>query len=141
MYFADASLLDSPTLVGFVGGTTAAEWARHTEAQRRDAILHHAAAAFGDDALRPLTFLERLWGPDEWGGGGYSNVLTTHAPHAARLASATERVAKGESGFTLPVGGSDEITELSASFPGYVEGAIHAGRAAARQVVQRLGSA
>ena len=129
VYFADASLLDSPTLVGFVGGTTAAEWARHTEAQRRDAILHHAAAAFGDDALRPLTFLERLWGPDEWGGGGYSNVLTTHAPHAADTLAA---------GLHLVTFAS---TELSASFPGYVEGAIHAGRAAARQVVQRLGSA
>jgi two-component system nitrogen regulation sensor histidine kinase NtrY len=34
----------------------------------------------------------------------------------ARLASATERVAKGESGFTLPVGGSDEITALTKGF-------------------------
>lgn len=34
----------------------------------------------------------------------------------ARLASATERVAKGETGFTVPLRGNDEITELSASF-------------------------
>ncbi|MCK6547803.1 ATP-binding protein [Myxococcota bacterium] len=39
----------------------------------------------------------------------------------ARLAGATERVAKGEVGFTIPLGGSDEITELSASFNRMIE--------------------
>lgn len=39
----------------------------------------------------------------------------------ARLASATERVAKGESGFTIPLRGNDEITELSARFNRMIE--------------------
>src|SRR6185503_2157768 len=39
----------------------------------------------------------------------------------ARLASATERVAKGESGFAIPLHGRDEITELSASFNRMIE--------------------
>ena len=39
----------------------------------------------------------------------------------ARLASATERVAKGESGFTVPVGGNDEITELTSGFNRMIE--------------------
>lgn len=39
----------------------------------------------------------------------------------ARLATATERVAKGESGFKIPLRGNDEITELSASFNRMIE--------------------
>jgi nitrogen fixation/metabolism regulation signal transduction histidine kinase len=39
----------------------------------------------------------------------------------ARLAMATERVAKGESGFTIPLRGNDEITELSARFNRMIE--------------------
>jgi len=127
VYFADASLPDAPTLVGFVGGTTAQEWTRHSEAQRRAAVLHHAATAFSSDALQPETFLERVWAADEWGGGGYSNVQTTHSPHAADTLVA---------GLPLVTFAS---TELSARFPGYVEGAIHAGKAAAAKVLRRLG--
>ena len=82
LYFADASLPEVATLVGFVGGTTAVEWTHHSIAQRREAIIHHASVMFGDDALRPLSLVERVWAPDEWGGGGYCNVITTHAPHA-----------------------------------------------------------
>ena len=119
LYFADASVPDVATLIGFVGGTTAVEWTRHSAAQRHDAIVHQAAVVFGEEALRPLSVIERLWVPDEWGGGGYSNVLTTHAPNAA------DALATG-----LPLV-TFASTELATRFPGYVEGAIVAGRAAA----------
>lgn len=39
----------------------------------------------------------------------------------ARLARATERVAKGERGFTVPIRGNDEITELSRRFNRMIE--------------------
>jgi two-component system nitrogen regulation sensor histidine kinase NtrY len=39
----------------------------------------------------------------------------------AHLAAATERVARGESGFTVPVGGDDEITELTDGFNKMIE--------------------
>jgi len=126
LYFADASLADAATLVGFVGGTTAVEWARHSAAQRTDAIIHHASVAFGEEALRPTSVLQRSWAPDEWGAGGYSNVQTTHAPHA------TDELALG-----LPLV-TFASTELATRFPGYVEGAIVAGQAAAAQVLRRL---
>ena len=126
VYFADASLADVATLVGFVGGTTAVEWTRHSETQRRDAIVHHASVAFGAEALRPMSVLERVWAPDEWGAGGYSNVQTLHAPHAADALA---------SGLPLVTFAS---TELATRFPGYVEGAIVAGQAAAAQVLERL---
>lgn len=129
LYFADASVPDVATLIGFVGGTTAVEWTRHSAAQRHDAIVHHAAVVFGEEALRPLSVIERLWVPDEWGGGGYSNVLTTHAPNAA------DALATG-----LPLV-TFASTELATRFPGYVEGAIVAGRAAAAQVLLRLSHA
>lgn len=126
LYFADASLADTATLVGFLGGTTAVEWARHSQAQRREAILHHASVAFGSDALRPISVVERMWAPDEWGAGGYCNAQTTHAPPAA------EALADG-----LPLV-TFASTELANRFPGYVEGAIVAGQAAAAKVLVRL---
>ncbi len=126
LYFTDASLADAATLVGFVGGTTAVEWTRHTPAQRRDAIVHHASVAFGHEALRPTSVLERVWAPDELGAGGYSNVQTTHAPDAAHALAV---------GLPLVTFAS---TELATRFPGYVEGAIVAGQAAAAQVMHRL---
>ncbi len=127
LYLADASVAAAATLVGFVGGTTAVEWARHSQTQRLDAIVHHASVAFGDAASRPTSVLERVWAPDEWGSGGYSNVQTMHAPQAA-----TELAA----GLPLVTFAS---TELATRFPGYVEGAIVAGQAAAAQVLQSLG--
>lgn len=39
----------------------------------------------------------------------------------AHLALATERVARGESGFTVPLGGDDEITELTNGFNRMIE--------------------
>ena len=126
LYFADASLADTATLVGFVGGTTAVEWTRHSQSQRREAILHHASVVFGSEALRPISVVERLWAPDEWGAGGYCNVQTTHAPLAV------DALAVG-----LPLV-TFASTELANRFPGYVEGAIIAGHAAAAQVLVRL---
>lgn len=126
LHFADASLADTATLVGFVGGTTAVEWTRHSQAQRREAILHHASVAFGAGALGPISVVERMWAPDEWGAGGYCNVQTTHAPLAA------EALADG-----LPLV-TFASTELANRFPGSVEGAIVAGRAAAAKVLVRL---
>lgn len=126
LYFADASLADTATLIGFVGGTTAIEWTRHSSAQRRQAILHHASVVFGAEALRPIGLVERVWAPDEWGAGGYSNVQVTHAPQAA------DALATGLSLITFA------STELATRFPGYVEGALVAGQAAAAQVLLRL---
>lgn len=127
LYLADASAANIATLVGFVGGTTAVDWARHSQGQRRDAIVHHASVAFGEAARRPLSVVERVWALDEWGGGGYSNVQITHAPEAVSTLTA---------GLPLVTFAS---TELAIRFPGYVEGAIVAGRAAALRVLQRLG--
>jgi len=126
LYFADASLADTATLVGFVGGPTAVEWTRHSPAQRTDAIVHHASVAFGQEATRPTSVLERVWTPDEWGAGGYSNVQTSHRPSAA------DALAVGLPLITFA------STELATRFPGYVEGAIVAGHAAAAQVLHRL---
>lgn len=127
IYFADVSAPGAPSLVGFVGGTTAMEWQRHSPAQRREAILHHAADAFGPEAQQPTSVLERLWAPDEWGGGGYSNVQTTHLP------TATDTLVAGLPLLTFA------STELAPQFPGYVEGAIRAGTVAAAEVLRRLG--
>jgi monoamine oxidase len=126
VYFAAASLPDSPRLIGFVGGPTAAEWSRHTADQRQAAIVHHAALAFGDAAERPEAVLEWLWAPDEWGGGGYCNVQVRHSPFAA------ETLAAGLPHLTFAG------TELATRFPGYVEGAITAGRAASDRVLDAL---
>lgn len=126
LYFADASLPDAPTLVGFLGGPVAIEWTSRSAEQRYEVVLQHATAAFGEQSLRPRSFLERVWAPDQWGGGGYCNVLTHHAPTAVDTLSA------GLPGITFA------STELAPRFPGYVEGAIHSGRATADRVLHEL---
>lgn len=126
LYFADASTPGAATLVGFVGGTTAREWGRHDEPGRLAAIVHHAAEAFGPRAATPTAVIERVWAPDALGGGGYSNVMIRHDPTAADVLAV---------GLPLVTFAS---TELALRFPGYVEGALHAGRAGAAQVLRRL---
>ena len=128
LYVGDASIDDVPMLVGFLGGPATAEWRSLGAAARRRALLDHLVEAYGAEAGHPTSFVERDWCPDEWGGGGYWNVLLDHAQH-----DAVEVLRGGAPGITFA------STELAPSFPGYVEGAITAGRDAAERVLRSLG--
>jgi nitrogen fixation/metabolism regulation signal transduction histidine kinase len=78
-----------------------------TEAERQDSYF------FGYVSITTVVVLLAL-------GMGYY-LARRVTKRIARLATATERVAKGESGFAIPLRGNDEITELSASFNRMIE--------------------
>ncbi|MFM2070921.1 MAG: hypothetical protein RLZZ623_1184 [Actinomycetota bacterium] len=129
LYVRDASLADDRSmLVAFVGGPTADAWRHLSVAHRRTALLDCLIAAYGNEANTPRMFLERDWAPDEWGAGGYWNVLVDPS-----IADAAAILLRGVPGITFA------STELASVFPGYVEGAIDSGVAAADTVRSLLG--
>ncbi len=128
IYACDASRDDEhAALIMFVGGRLALEWGALGDGGLRQAVLGKLADALGPDAAQPLDILSRDWSNDRWSGGAYSDVV---ADPTARGAEDILRRGFGPVSFAC--------SELSPSFPGYIEGAIVAGRLAARQVIGRL---
>jgi len=123
---------DAPTLVAFLGGPAADRWCTWDAVRRRSALIDLLVEGYGPSAAHPLSFVERVWRPDELGGGGYCNLLVDterlDAVDVLRRASDTEPHVVFA------------CTELGPTFPGYVEGAITAGLAAADTVRQRAAS-
>lgn len=116
-----------PALVVFVGGPLAVTWGRKGEAGVRAEIIERLVAALGPEAGRPLDILMRDWTDDPWSGGGYSDVVIDTG---AIEAEATLRAGAWPLLFAS--------SELSPSFPGYIEGALIAGRAVAERCVSEL---
>lgn len=128
LYVGDASIDGDAMLVAFLGGPVTSAWRSLGAAQRRRTLLALLVDAYGPAAGEPLSIVERDWAPDQWGGGGYWNVLVDDEQR-----DAVEVLRAGAPGITFA------STELAPSFPGYVEGAITAGRAAAERVLRALG--
>lgn len=118
-----------PALVVFIGGPLAVAWGKLGEAALRAEILARLAAALGPEARRPLDMLIRDWTGDHWSGGGYSDVIVDPT------ATDAEDVLRAGAWPLLFAS-----SELSPSYPGYVEGAIIAGRAAAARCIDQLGA-
>jgi monoamine oxidase len=109
-----------PGLVGFVGGEHALEWSRDGVGRLKRWLVGQLVEALGTGAARPLDAHARDWCGDRWSAGGYGDVIMRME---ARDAEGVIRRGVGPVRFAA--------SELSPSFPGYVEGAIVAGRDAA----------
>ncbi|MDX8504633.1 flavin monoamine oxidase family protein [Mesorhizobium captivum] len=110
-------------LTVFVGGPRALRWRELGEAALRAEVTARLVDALGPDAADMLDFNQRDWTHDRWSGGAYSDLIVdVTARNAERIILAG----------ALPV--HFAASELSPSFPGYVEGAIVAGRIAARKI-------
>ena len=116
-----------PALVAFVGGPLARDWGAQGEAFIRSQVLDRLAAAHGPEALDPLDVILRDWTDDPFSGGGYADTV---ADREARDAEAKLRAGAGVIRFAS--------SELSPSFPGYVEGALVIGRLVANEVADGL---
>ena len=128
LFACDASKdTDHAALVVFVGGPLALRWRALGEAELRAEVTARLAGALGPDAGDIIDFSFRDWTDDRWSGGAYSDLIVDVA---ARDAERT--ILAG----TPPVHFAS--SELSPSFPGYVEGAIVAGRIAARKIIAQL---
>ncbi|MBL8577574.1 MAG: flavin monoamine oxidase family protein [Mesorhizobium sp.] len=120
--------INHPQLTFFVGGPLATEWTRYGEQAIRDAAKAKLVTALGPEAADPLDMTVRDWTGDRWSGGAYSDVIVDMA---ARDAESVIRTGAPPLFFAS--------SELSPSFPGYVEGAIVSGRQVAARIVSALG--
>ncbi|UCI08733.1 flavin monoamine oxidase family protein [Mesorhizobium sp. B1-1-8] len=130
LFACDASKdTDHAALVVFVGGPLALRWHVLDDAALRMELTARLEQALGPDAADIIEFNSRDWTHDRWSGGAYSDLIVdVTARYAERIILAG----------AAPV--HFAASELSPSFPGYVEGAIVAGRIAAHKIMAELQS-
>ncbi|GLS39497.1 monoamine oxidase [Mesorhizobium tianshanense] len=121
---------DHAALVVFVGGPLALRWRELGDAALRAEVTTRLEDALGMEAANMLDFSYRDWTDDRWSGGGYSDLIVD------ATATGAERII---------LAGAPPVhfaaSELSPSFPGYIEGAVAAGGIAARKIIQGFQSA
>jgi len=129
LFACDASRDDDhPALVVFVGGPLALRWRELGDAALRAGIAARLVEALGPQAAGIIDLSYRDWTDDRWSGGAYSDLIVDVT------ATGAER--------TILAGAPPvhfAASELSPSFPGYVEGAIVAGRIAAKRLIEEIG--
>jgi len=131
LYCAEAGPAeDRPTIVGFVGGRGAYQLHDLSADERRALVLDRLVEGYGPEAATPVSFLERDWRQDRWGAGGYCNEIVD-ARQAPPHVDAIGLLRAGVPGVSFT------STELAEAFPGYIEGALRAGRAAAEAIAAR----
>jgi monoamine oxidase len=133
LFACDASRRgDEHALVLFVGASMSRRLAARPEEEIAAWSADAVAAAFGGGVPEPLDVLVRNWCGDAWSGGAYSDLIRDAG---ARDAQAVLMHGAGRLRFAS--------SELSPSFPGYMEGALVAGRLAACRIVSeaRTGAA
>ncbi|RWP30618.1 flavin monoamine oxidase family protein [Mesorhizobium sp.] len=116
-----------PALVVFVGGPLALRWRELGDAALRTEVMARLRQALGTDADGFIDFSCRDWTDDRWSGGGYADLIID--------TSATEAEQTILAGAPPVYFASSELSPL---FPGYVEGAIVAGRIAARKILREF---
>lgn len=119
---------DNAMLVVFMGGPHANFWGGLDESAFRSHLLERLAVALGPRAGTPLEIVSRDWRGDRWSGGGYGDMIMDLDAYDAE---AVLRAGHPPLHFAS--------SDVALSYPGYVEGAIVAGRAAARKVMTLLG--
>ncbi|ADI13981.1 flavin monoamine oxidase family protein [Truepera radiovictrix] len=126
---ADSSELagDVGVIAAFVYGHRYHAWRQLNESDRRAAILADLARYFGDEALSPIAYDEADWTSDPWTGGGYTAFMPPGV-----WTSFGEALA-------APVGSIHWAgTEVAERWPGFFEGAVRTGEAAAERVAALL---
>ncbi|HMO73836.1 MAG TPA: FAD-dependent oxidoreductase [Sphingopyxis sp.] len=110
-------------LVGFFDGAPARRWADRPAAERRARVLDDLALYFGEEARRPVDYVEEVWTLAPHSRGGYVSVpvpgaLTGFGPALRE-----------------PVGRIHWAgTETADAWIGYIDGAIRSGERAAGEV-------
>ncbi|CCV11157.1 flavin monoamine oxidase family protein [Mesorhizobium sp. STM 4661] len=121
---------DHAALVVFIGGPLALRWREFGDAKLRGELTARLQDALGAEAAGIIDLSYRDWTHDRWSGGAYSDLIVD------ATATDAERII---------LAGAPPVyfasSELSPSFPGYVEGAIVAGRIAARKIIADVQSA
>lgn len=119
---------EPPALLAFIVGPHAARWRDRTPEDRRGEVLETLEAYFGEQAARPLAYLEKDWAADPWSAGCVAATVPETLARGGRWREPFGRV---------HVAG----TESAVHWPGYMDGAIEAGERAASEVLAELASA
>jgi monoamine oxidase len=130
LWFGDTSAGDGGTLTALAGGPLARDLAALAPAVRLARVSAAVAEGFGIAPPPLMSHDERLWLDHPTLGGGYSGH------RVAGAASGAEAALTRLDGPIAFAG-----TDLAADFPGFVEGALASGEAAAARVLARLGGA
>jgi monoamine oxidase len=125
LYACDASRDGVWGLVFFMGGPFARTWHGRPEAALADFIRGQLVEALGEAAGRVVELSIRDWTDDTWSGGAYSDVVVD-----AQAGDVETPLRRGFGPIRLAP------SELSPSYPGYIEGAIAMGRIAAREAME-----
>jgi len=112
-------------LVGFCLADRARALLDRTTEERAPLVLESFARAFGDEARRPLRYLDHSWAEEPFSRGCYVGLLSPGAwtGYGAALAAPCGRIHWAG-------------TETSTRWNGYFEGAVLAGRRAAAEVLE-----
>ncbi len=114
-------------LMGFMEGADARQFARATQEERRAAAVECFVRYFGPRAAEPIAYVERDWMAEPYSRGCYGAHFTTGVWTAYGPA------------LREPVGRIHWAgAECSPVWNGYMEGAVRAGEACAREVLQCL---
>ena len=125
----DCSPPDGPGLLaGFIAAERAVRWQRLPDAERRRAVLSDLITLWGPQAGEPEELVIHNWNLESWSGGAFTSFFT---PGAWTTYGSAWQAPHGR---VVWAG-----TEMASRWPGYFEGAIEAGLAAADQVRQLLG--
>ena len=115
-------------LTSFIAADRIRELSGASEAEVRKLVLDDFAYYFGPKVAKCQEFVYFNWNKQKWTGGAFTNYLkpgvwTSH----------------GEVGWRKPVDGIFWAgTETSDRWPGYFDGAVHAGKIAVRAVLDKL---
>lgn len=127
LFACDSSPDDShAALTVFVGGPLGEAWLEKGEDATIATVLEKLVAALGPRAADTVDIALDRWTGGEWDGGGYGDLILDVT---ARDTEAVLLAGHGPVHFAS--------SDIAPTFPGYVEGAIAAGRAAALRVLAR----
>lgn len=122
-------------LASFLAGERALRLGALPPEQRRRLILDDLAAYWGPQAAEPLELIEQPWNAEAWSGGAFTTFpIPGTWTGAARVAAGASGHAPADHDRVFWAG-----TEVSPRWPGYFEGAIEAGLAAAQRARSSLG--
>jgi monoamine oxidase len=127
LYACDASRGDYAGQVIFVGGPEAEHWHNRPQEELITFIREQLTAAFGPLGGAARDIHVRDWVNDPWSDGAYSDVVT-------RLDAADTEDVLREGLPSIRFASS----ELALSYPGYIEGAITAGKWIAQEIARDL---
>jgi len=114
-------------LVGFAEGNQGRSLFGLSQAQRRGVVLASLGRYFGKQAEHPTRYVDMVWAADPFAGGAYGSF---NPPGVITSLGEAVSAPAGNIHFA----GAD----YSSQWPGYMEGAIRSGAAAANTVLSAL---